>query len=126
MARKARKTKEKDLFAERLRQLRVVKKLSQEDLGQITGLTYNHIGRYERGESRPSADKLKALADALGVSTDYLITGETENAARTNLEDQDLLAMFKTVETFPEKQKEAVKELLDAMIIKVRVKEMAS
>lgn len=113
-------------FPERLRQLRVLRKLSQEDLGERTGLTYNHIGRYERGESRPSAEKLKALADALGVSTDYLIAGDTENGARANLEDQDLLAMFKTIEKFPEKQKEVVKELLDAMIVKVRVKELAS
>lgn len=124
MAKKHQKNAPKDQFPERLRQLRVVKKMSQEDLGKLTDLNYNHIGRYERGDSRPSADKLKALADALGVSTDYLINGDTQNAARVNLEDRDLLEMFRQVQAFPEKQKEALKEVIDAMIIKTKVQAM--
>jgi len=121
MPRKKREKVPEDQFSERLRQLRVLKKMSQEDLGDIIGVNYNHVGRYERGESRPSADKLKAMAEALGVSTDYLINGDTENAARVNLEDRDLLEMFREVQTFPEKQKEALKEVIDSMIIKIRV-----
>lgn len=99
------KKNNKDLFPERLRQLRVMKKMSQEELGQLTNLNYNHIGRYERGNSRPSADKLKALAEALGVTTDYLLDGNSDNAARVNLEDQELLEMFKRVQQLPQEKK---------------------
>lgn len=124
MARKQQRSTAKDEFPERLRQLRVVKKMSQEDLARIVKVNYNHIGRYERGDSRPSADKLKALADALGVSTDYLMSGDTQNAARVNLEDRDLLEMFQQVQRFPEKQKDALKEVIDSMIIKLKVNAM--
>ncbi len=124
MARKQSKSSPNGQFSERLRQLRVVKKMSQEDLGNLTGLSYNHIGRYERGNSRPSADKLKALADALGVSTDYLIDGDTKDAARVNLEDRDLLDLFKEVQTFPDKQKDALKEVIESMIVKLKVNAM--
>jgi ribosome-binding protein aMBF1 (putative translation factor) len=61
-------------FAQRLRELRKHKNLSQTELGQLAELHYTHIGRFERGTSRPSGDSLKRLADALSVTSDYLLT----------------------------------------------------
>ncbi|XDD51143.1 helix-turn-helix domain-containing protein [Leptospira sp. WS92.C1] len=112
----------KDQFPERLRQLRVTKKMSQEELGQLTDLNYNHIGRYERGDSRPSADKLKALADALGVTTDYLLDGNSDNAARVNLDDQELLEMFRKVQELPQEKKESIKDLIEAYLFREKVR----
>lgn len=116
------KKNNKDQFPERLRQLRVTKKMSQEELGQLTDLNYNHIGRYERGDSRPSADKLKALAEALGVTTDYLLDGNSDNAARVNIEDQELLEMFKKVQELPQEKKESIKDLIEAYLFREKVR----
>ena len=44
-------------------------------LSRLAGLHYTHIGRLERGASRPSGDTLMRLADALGVTSDYLLDG---------------------------------------------------
>ena len=63
------KTAPPEGFAERLRELRKQKGLSQTELGERVGVHYTHVGRYERGVSRPAADTLKRLADALGVSS---------------------------------------------------------
>ncbi|MDL5247467.1 helix-turn-helix domain-containing protein [Leptospira weilii] len=124
MAQKQKKNdaKYKEEFPERLRQLRVMKKMSQEELGQLTDLNYNHIGRYERGDSRPSADKLKALAEALGVTTDYLLSGNSDNAARVNLEDQELLEMFRSVQQLPEEKKESIKDLIEAYLFREKIR----
>ena len=65
--------------------LRKQNNLSQTELGQRAGLHYTHIGRFERGASRPGGDTLKRLADALGVSSDYLLEGSIE-AAGTGFE----------------------------------------
>ncbi|QCO32046.1 XRE family transcriptional regulator [Leptospira interrogans] len=116
------KKNQKDQFPERLRQLRVTKKMSQEELGKLTDLNYNHIGRYERGDSRPSADKLKALAEALGVTTDYLLDGNSDNAARVNLEDQELFEMFKKVQELPQEKKESIKDLIEAYLFREKVR----
>ncbi|UOG32687.1 helix-turn-helix domain-containing protein [Leptospira noguchii] len=113
----------KDQFPERLRQLRVMKKMSQEELGQLTDLNYNHIGRYERGDSRPSADKLKALAEALGVTTDYLLDGNSSNVARVNLEDQELLEMFQKVQQLPQEKKESIKDLIEAYLFREKIRQ---
>ncbi|BAO59519.1 DNA-binding protein [Pseudomonas protegens Cab57] len=105
-------------FAERLRSLRKQKNLSQNELGQLAELHYTHIGRYERGTSRPSVDTLKRLADALDVSSDYLLEGASDDAAKAKFEDRELLRQFQEVEQIPEEDKKVVKTLLDAFLIK--------
>jgi transcriptional regulator with XRE-family HTH domain len=81
-------------FAQRLRELRKNKNLSQTELGQLAGLHYTHIGRFERGTSRPSGDTLKRVADALGVTSDYLLDGAATEAAKARFEDRELLKQF--------------------------------
>jgi transcriptional regulator with XRE-family HTH domain len=56
----------------------------------LAELHYTHIGRFERGTSRPSGDTLKRLADALGVTSDYLLDGATDEAAKARFEDREL------------------------------------
>jgi transcriptional regulator with XRE-family HTH domain len=115
-----------DGFADRLRALRRQKNLSQTELGDLVGLHFTHISRYERGLSRPSADTLKRLADALGVSGDYLLEGSTEEAAKARFEDRDLLRRFQEVQDLPDRDKEIVKELLDAFLTKRQLQQLAS
>lgn len=105
-------------FAERLRTLRKQKDLSQTELGQRAGLHYTHIGRFERGASRPGGDTLKRLADALDVTGDYLLDGAQDEAARARFADRDLLRQFQEVEQLPDADKHVVKTLLDAFLTK--------
>jgi transcriptional regulator with XRE-family HTH domain len=105
-------------FAQRLRALRKQKDLSQTDLGQRAGLHYTHIGRFERGASRPSGDTLKRLSDALDVTSDYLLEGAADDAARAKLADRELLQQFQAIERLPDEDKHVIKTLLDAFITK--------
>ncbi len=112
-------------FAERLRTLRKQKNLSQTELGKLAGLHYTHIGRFERGLSRPSGDTLKRLSEALDVSSDYLLEGSTEDAAKAKFEDRELLRQFQEVEHLPEEDKTVVKKLLDAFLTKKQLQSLA-
>jgi transcriptional regulator with XRE-family HTH domain len=122
---KARNRRSPNGFPERLRQLRKQRDLSQTELGELVGLHYNHIGRYERGASRPSADAARRLADTLGVSTDYLMEGTTEEAAKARFEDRELLRQFQEVESLPDDDKLVVKKLLDAFLTKKQIQRLA-
>jgi transcriptional regulator with XRE-family HTH domain len=113
-------------FADRLRQLRKQRDLSQAELAQRAGLHPNLIGRYERGESRPTADTLKGLADALGVSGDYLLEGATDQAAKARFEDRELLEQFQEVERLTDEDKALVKSFLDAFLFKRKVQSMSA
>lgn len=68
-------------FGERLREAREAKKLSQADLAERTGLQPSAISHFETGRRAPSFDNLRKLADALEVSTDYLLGREVAPAA---------------------------------------------
>ena len=62
-----------DIFAERLRTTRELRKMSQTGLGQKAGLLPSAVSHFETGRRSPSFANLKALADALKITTDYLI-----------------------------------------------------
>ena len=78
-------------FATRLKQLRTQRGLSQTELAKEVGVHYNHIGRYERGQSKPTAETLTRLAKCLGVSGDFLMEGRADEAAKAAFEDRELL-----------------------------------
>ena len=107
-----------DGFAQRLRELRKQKNLSQTELGQLAHLHYIHIGRFKRGASRPSGDTLKRLSDALGVTSDYLFDGATDEAAKARFEDRELLKQFQEVKRLSDEDKNVIKKLLDAFLTK--------
>jgi transcriptional regulator with XRE-family HTH domain len=60
-------------FGDNMMLLRKKKKLSQSALGKMIGTSGDVIGRYERGDIKPSIDVVSKIADALEVSVDYLI-----------------------------------------------------
>ena len=63
------------MIGQRLKLSRAAAGLSLRDLSAKIGnrVTAQAIGKYERNESMPSSGVLIALADALGVSVDYLV-----------------------------------------------------
>jgi len=60
-------------FSERLKELRIEKRLTQEELATIFFLNKSSISRYERGQQVPELDLLQRIADFFQVGTDYLL-----------------------------------------------------
>jgi len=52
---------------QRLRLARILRGLSQDELGKEVGVTFQQIQKYERGTNRVSAGRLVALAKALDL-----------------------------------------------------------
>lgn len=105
-----------DSFADRFYKLRKNKKLTQKELGDIVGLHPTHIGKYERGLSKPSSRNARLLADALGTTVDHLMNGEINDIARLKLKDRELLNLFKEVESFSSRDQETIKRLINAFV----------
>ncbi|OGV72727.1 MAG: hypothetical protein A3K19_02820 [Lentisphaerae bacterium RIFOXYB12_FULL_65_16] len=61
------------VFGQRLRQARIMRRLSLRALADATGgkVSHNALARYERGEMSPGSPILLAVAEALGQSTDF-------------------------------------------------------
>ena len=67
-------------FSIRLRELRASKRLSQEQVAQIIGVTKSTISAYENDLRQPSFEILLKLANLYRVSTDYLL-GRTDTVS---------------------------------------------
>ena len=52
---------------------------SQKELARRLGISSSAVGMYEQGRREPAVDVLVKLAAAFGVTTDYLLTGITQN-----------------------------------------------
>jgi len=65
-------------LALRLRAARIMQGLSQLEVGKKAGLQPSAISHFETGARKPSFDNFCRLADALGVSADYLIGRSTK------------------------------------------------
>ena len=64
-------------FSKRLKQSRQDLKMTQKELSDKTGIKRTTIASYEVGNISPSFENVKILAEALGVTTDYL-SGKSE------------------------------------------------
>ena len=62
------------LFGLKLKQLRLDKQFSLNELAQATGLSISYINEIEKGKKYPKSDKIMALAQALGVEYDSLVS----------------------------------------------------
>jgi transcriptional regulator with XRE-family HTH domain len=110
---------------ERIKSLRVQAGLTQSDLAARVGLTYVQIGRYEKRGAVPSADVLSKLADALHTTTDFLMHGSLQDKASAQITDNELLSLFRSVEKMNNEDKSVIKTVIDALITKRQVQQLA-
>jgi Predicted transcriptional regulators len=60
-----------------VRARRIALGLSQENLATELGVKHQHVSRIELGDATPSLEMLLKVSRKLGVSTDYLLTGQS-------------------------------------------------
>jgi len=62
-----------EIFSERLKAARELREWSQSDLAGRAKMPQSSIAHFEAGSRKPSFDTLRRLANALEVTTDYLL-----------------------------------------------------
>ncbi|MGE0722875.1 MAG: helix-turn-helix domain-containing protein [Alphaproteobacteria bacterium] len=66
-----------------IRERRIVLGLTQQQLADMIGVTYQQAHKYERGINRVSAGRLYEIAQVLGVPVSYFFEGLDEEGGRT-------------------------------------------
>lgn len=108
------------MFAERLRKARQLRDLEQAQLALIANIPAPSINHFERGRRKPNLNNLVRLADALIVSTDYLL-GRTdlalahltapEKARAPRLTRQEDIALMQKIEEYLDRRARDYAEL---------------
>ena len=93
-------------LGQRIRKKRQSLKITQQELAQAIGMTPQHISAIEQEKWSPSLAILPKLAEVLGVSTDYLLSGKEGVIT-------DVIPAIKADKTLPLKVKRALIALVE-------------
>ncbi len=61
-----------EVFGTIMREERIKKGMTQQELAEIVEVTSESISYYEAGKKRPSFEKMKIICNTLGISMDSL------------------------------------------------------
>jgi transcriptional regulator with XRE-family HTH domain len=111
-------------FSERLAKLRNERGLTQGEMASLVVVGIAQMRRYEGSKSSPTLEVIKNIARVLGISADELIFDEDERVPAAKILDRKLLEQFELVSMLSPNDREAIKTILDSMIIKNRLEEV--
>ena len=92
-------------------EFRHLRKLRQEDLAEITGISTNYIGAVERGEKIPSLETFIDILNALSISADMVLSDvlqEGYQVKATKLSDQ--------IKDLPVKDQKRIFDVIETLI----------
>ena len=89
------------VIGSRIKQARLAKNMTQEDLADKIDISVAFLSRVERGNSHVNLKRLNQLCNLLDVSEGYLLNGASSNSE--NYLDKEFTDLIKSVS--PEKQK---------------------
>ncbi|MGL5712379.1 MAG: helix-turn-helix domain-containing protein [Paraclostridium sp.] len=102
------------IIAQRITQARKDLNLKQKELATKADITEANLSRYENGIREPKSAVLIRLADALEVTTDYLVglTDEKNYDGNdiTKIDDNDVLALLQNLENRLESSKSGISD----------------
>jgi len=110
-------------LGEKIKQLRNEKGFSQSFLEKKTGVNSKLLSKYENGRIMPTADTLRKIAEGLDISSDYLIFDNVPKKGLSQLKDLELFEKFREVEGLDMENKNLIKNIIDAVLIKKKVTE---
>ncbi|MBR0142025.1 MAG: helix-turn-helix transcriptional regulator [Ruminococcus sp.] len=77
-------------YYQRLKDLKEDADLTQKEVAEIIGVSVNHYGKYERGETDIPFEKVISLAEYYGVSLDYIAGRTNSKNPNENLTISDI------------------------------------
>lgn len=105
---------------ERYCEIRDRKGLKDADVARLSGVTKSTFSDWKKGLYQPKREKLIKIADALGVSLEYLMNGEDvewnpkeqsiDYSIYLSEEEQEILTAYRNADAV---QKEMIKRLLN-------------
>lgn len=99
-----------NMFPSRLKAARELRGYSQAQLGEKAKMPPSSVAHFETGNRKPSFDTLKNLANALDVTTDYLI-GRADDPGQAQAGD----ALYRHVGNLTGRDRELAAEFLELL-----------
>ena len=112
-------------ISERIKSIRLAKKLSQKEVITAIGMGAAQYSRIENGKTDPSISTLEKIANALGISLSELFREEGE-LKEVNSSDKTIMEKVKLMESLEEEEQQTLFKILDAFVSKKQLKNALS
>ena len=86
----------------RLRDARIMRKLSQQNVADILGVKYQQIQKYEKGQNRISPERLLTFSESLDVPLTFLLTEREAEMKPEKLLSAESLKLAVNIEELPD------------------------
>jgi len=106
-------------FGKRLAEMRKRRGLTQQQLCELVGTHVSQLRNYESDRSQPTLEVIRKLALALDVTADELVFDPAERLPLVT--DKELIKHWESIEGLPEADRQVVKTIIAAMVVKQRV-----
>ena len=116
-----------EMFPEKIKELRLSKKMTQQEVADKLGITRPAYTAYESGKREPDFSILQSLANIFDVTTDYLLG---RNKTPKWADENDLVELDKMLdsnvnmayggETLTDEEKQRVKDVLTGLFWEFR------
>ena len=100
------------MFIEKLRALRESRKMNQEEVAEMLGITKNTYLKYERGEQSPKLNTIEKIADIYGITLMELISNETPDIS------DKLRNQMKLISCLSNEEKEAISIIIEGVLLR--------
>lgn len=110
-------------IADRLKQLRSIKKLSQKQVAVELGIDQGQYSRMESGKVEPTLSSLQKIADVLDISLSELLKDNSDLSEDINL---PLLEKVKLIDQLDPKERDSLMTIIDMAISKKNLKDNLS
>lgn len=106
-----------EIFKDRLKAARELRKMKQSEVAERAKLPPSSIAHFEAGARKPSFDTLRRLANALEVTTDYLL-GRVDDPGLAEAGDP----LYRDMGKLTDRDREIAKEFLEMLAKKAETK----
>jgi len=108
-------------FAERLKQMRSTRKMTQTRLAQLLEVSPRVYNRWENGIATPHFDTVVRIADLLDVSLDEL-AGRKDANGESKIHNPELHRLYKKVDQLSDEDQKALLVVLDSLVKRSRIR----
>lgn len=108
-----------DIFAgKQLRAKRTILGISQEEIGETVGITFQQIQKYEKGINRMGASRIAEFAKVLKVSPGCFFegVGKEETTILSTKKQRRLMCLVRNFLTISEKKQRGINQLVKALV----------
>src|SRR3989339_570985 len=108
-------------FHKKLVKMRKEQNWSQTELGERVGVHIAHLSRLENGKSQPSVEMLWKISKVFGVSMDYFMDEEADEATPISIKDKNLAEHIELIDQLEETDRQTIVNVIDSMLTKKKM-----